>query len=277
MAAKKRLSKILAELFGLLLSLVIVVPLLLVIVNSFKDTPDSFELSLSLKGASLAQMIKNYTDVFQTSGLLTGYINSAIITFGSVALLVVIAAMMAFVIQRRKDGVTTVVNYFVVAGMMLPASIIAQFFIIKDLGINNTYPGVILVYVATNIPLSVFIFTGYFNSIPRDIDEAAVTDGCSSFMLFFRIIFPLLRPAVVTVCIITGVSIWNDYGKAIYLLNTPQMYTTVTTIYSFYGQKSSEWNLLFADIVLISLPIIVVYVFLQKYIVAGMTAGSVKS
>lgn len=184
--------------------------------------------------------------------------------------------MMAFIIERRKGKISEAVNYLLIAGMMLPASIVCQYYIIKALHLNGTIPGAMLVFVAISMSLSVFIYTGAYKSIPRELDESGIIDGCGPYRLFFSIILPLLKPATVTVVIIVGMSIWNNFSVSIFMLNTPKTYTVVTTIYSFLGSHSSDWNLLFADITLISLPIIVMYLFLQKYIVAGMTAGAVK-
>ncbi len=121
-----------------------------------------------------------------------------------------------------------------------------------------------------------FPYTGFYKSIPRDIDESALLDGCSILRLLFSIVFPLVKPVTVTVIIISFMSVWNDFSIAIYFLNSPKKYTMVLTAYNYFGVHSADWNLVFGDIVLVSLPVVILYFALQKYIVAGMTAGAVK-
>ncbi len=274
--AKSKMKPILLELIGLVMSGVIFFPLYMVLVNSFKTSKEAFALGLTLKGASFSQALKNYMVVFTDSKLHIAYISSAAVTIGTIAATVFFAAMMAFVIQRRKQAVVEFFNLLIMAGMILPASIVVQYWILRLIGLNNTYPGIILVYTAGSIPFSVFLFVGFFKGIPKELDESAVVDGCRIFRMFFQIIFPLIKPATVTVVIITGMSIWNDFAKSIYLMSSSRMFSVVTTIFSFYGMHASDWNYLFADITLISLPIIILYLAMQKYIISGMVAGSVK-
>ena len=113
-------------------------------------------------------------------------------------------------------------------------------------------------------------------SIPRDIDEAAILDGCSTWTLFFRVIFQLMKPMTVTLFILTFMNIWNDFGTTIYFLNTSENYTLPLTIYNFFSTHSSDWNLVFTDVVIVSLPVIIVYFCAQKQIMSGMTSGAVK-
>ncbi|MNN66497.1 Inner membrane ABC transporter permease protein YcjP [compost metagenome] len=128
----------------------------------------------------------------------------------------------------------------------------------------------------TNFFFFVMLYTGFFKSIPRDIDESAVIDGAGPLTLFFKIIFPLLKPVTVTLIIITFMNVWNDFGITIYFLNSPSNYTITLTIYNFLGTYSSQWNLIFANIVVVSVPVVLLYLLLQNYIIDGMTAGSVK-
>ena len=273
---KNKAKKITSEITGLLCSMIVLIPLLLIMLNSFKNTKAANQLSLSLDGVSFSQILQNYSDVFTTTKLYVAYFNSVLVTGLSIFFIVLLSSMMSFIIERRRGKISEAVNYLLVAGMMLPASIICQYYMIKTLGLNGTIPGAVLVFVVGSLPLSVFLYTGFYKSIPRELDESGIVDGCGPYRLFFSIIFPLLKPASVTVSIITGMSIWNNFSVSIFLLNSPKNYTVVTTIYSFLGSHTSDWNLLFADIILISLPIIIMYLLLQNFIVDGMTAGAVK-
>lgn len=273
---KKDTRRIIFNLVGVVLSFLILIPLLLIILTSFKNSEEANKVNLSLAEISFNQIKDNYVKVVETTNLQVGYFNSIVVTLFSVVVVVIISSMMAFVIQRRKDKITETINLLLISGMMLPASIVCQYFIIRKIGLTGNVFGASLIYIVGALSMAIFLYTGYFKSIPRDLDESALLDGCGPYRLFFQIILPLLRPATVTVTIITAMSIWNDFNVAIFLLNTPKTFTIVTTTFSFMGAHSSDWNLLFADIVLISLPVVILYLSLQKYIVSGMTAGAVK-
>ncbi|KRE69760.1 carbohydrate ABC transporter permease [Paenibacillus sp. Soil750] len=273
---KLSMRKFSMETIAVLLSLLILVPIYMILVNSFKDYASSNKLSLSWNGVTVHQIMNNYSEVIQIAKLATAYKNSLLITCVSVILIVFFGAMSGFIIQRRKSRLTEGINYAIIAGLSVPFCAPATFFLIKSLGLSQTYTGIILVFVALSFPTSVFLFTGYFKSIPIHLDESAALDGCGPIRLFGQIILPLILPVTVTVIIISFMGIWNDFSVSIFLMNTPKKFTVVLTTFSFYGQKHSDWNLLFANIILISLPIVVIFLVLQKYVVSGLTSGAVK-
>ena len=133
-----------------------------------------------------------------------------------------------------------------------------------------------LVLCAANIPMGVFLYMGYYKSIPREIDESAMLDGCGCIRMFAAVIFPLLKPITVTLFIITFMAIWNDFGTTIYFLNSSSNFTLTLTVYNFFGVHSADWNLVFANVIAVSAPVVLVYFLAQKQIISGMTAGAVK-
>lgn len=272
----KSFRKTAAESLAVLLSLIILIPFFLILVNSLKGYSDAIKLDLSFRGVSWKQIVENYTYVFKEGGMLTAYKNSLFITAVSVILVIVSSSMAAFIIQRRKQRLTAFINYIIVTGMTLSTSIVCVMFILKSIGLSQSFAGLFLVYMAGCFPMGVFLYTGYLKSISIVLDESAIIDGCNTFMLFFKVIFPLLKPITVTFAIIVIMTIWNDFVTPLYLIGSPKRFTVVLTMYFFYGQKHSDWHLLFADIVLISAPVVIMYFVLQKYIVAGITAGAVK-
>lgn len=269
-------KKLASELVAICLSLIILVPIYMLTVNSFKDFAGANRLSLSFAKVNLNQIIDNYRDVYEISRLGEAYKTSGIITLATVFLVIVCGSLTAFIIQRRQSRATGIVNMIFIMGLSIPFVAPTSFFLNKSLGLSQTIPGIVLVFLATSIPFSVFLFTGYLKSVPRNLDESAIIDGCGPFRLFFSIIFPLILPVTSAVVIIVALGVWNDFGVAIFLLNTPSKFTVSMTTYNFYGIKNSSWNLLFANIVLISLPVVVLYLFLQRYIVSGLTAGAIK-
>ncbi len=265
------------EVAAVALSLPMLVPFLLILVNSFKSPEAANRLELALPTSGLAQIVENYAAVIREAHLLTAYANTLIVSAFSVAAIVVCAATSAFVIQRRRQRIVAAINFCILAGMTLPSSVVPTYFIIDSMGLARTHLGVILAYTSRLFPLAVFLYTGYYKSIHRELDESAVIDGCTPPQTFARVIFPLLQPITVTVIIITFMSVWNEFEIAIFLLNSPRRFTVTLTTFFFFGQRTvTGWNLLFANVVLISLPVVVLYFFLQRFIASGLAAGGVK-
>lgn len=269
-------KQVLLELFGILLSMIVVIPFVMIVVNSGKSLGEANKMNLGLEGFSFGQLIENYSKVIEISDILNAYKNSIIITLVSVVILLVFSGMAAFVIARRRDKIFKRINTLLIAAMTLPLCMVPAYFLITKLHLNTSIWGAICMYIASGFPFSVFIYIGFFKGIPRELDEAAIIDGCSPLRLFFQIIVPLIKPATVTLFINNAMSVWNDFGISVYVLNSPKRYTAVLTTYNFLGQQNSKWNLLFADVILISLPVIILYLCLQKQIVAGLTSGAVK-
>ena len=126
------------------------------------------------------------------------------------------------------------------------------------------------------MPFTAMLFSSFIVTIPRELDEAALLEGCQGYSLFFRIIFPLLKPVIATASVLNFMWVWNDFQYPLYLLNSSSKWTLPLSVYSFFGTFNRDWNLVCADMVLVSLPVIIVYIFAQKYIISGMTAGAVK-
>lgn len=279
MTNAKRMAKVCQlgkEVFGILLSLVVAVPFVMIFVNSGKSLRDANKVNLSLEGFSFSQLVENYSEVIEMSDIFRAYLNSAIITLISVVGLLLVAGMAAFVIARRQDKIFRRINTLLVAAMTLPLCMVPAYFMLSRMNLHTNIWGAVLTYIASGFPFSVFIYIGFLKGIPRELDEAAIIDGCGPVRLYFQIIMPLIKPATVTLFINNAMSTWNDFGISVYLLNTPERYTAVLTTYNFMGQQTSRWNLLFADVILISLPVIILYVCMQKHIVAGLTSGAVK-
>jgi raffinose/stachyose/melibiose transport system permease protein len=202
--------------------------------------------------------------------------NSLILTVASVAILVVLAAMVGFVLQRRRDRLATVVTALMLAGLIIPPAIVPTIYVLQSLGLFKTIIGLTLVEVAFLLPFSVLIFRAFVGSIPRELDEAAIIDGASAIQLFRHVIFPLLRPAVITVIVVSAVAVYNDFVNPLYFLPGNENATVQLTLFNFTSQMSSRWQLLFADVLLITIPPLIMFIFFQRQIVSGMAAGAVK-
>ena len=266
-------SRIALQIIVILLACIIIIPFLMICINSLKDVREAalFKLSLPSKW-----MWNNYKAVASQAHVLRGFRNSLILCFFTVLLDALIASMAAFAIQRRKGRSVRGFYYLFILGLIVPVSIIPTIKLMMDLHIHNTYLGIILYYTATVMPFSVFLLTGFMKSVPKELDEAALVEGCSFFRLFFQIIVPLITPALITVTIVVTSAVWNDFFGPFYLISDSRKWTIILKIFSFMSQYQTHWGLVFAFMVLVITPILIIYFLLQKYIIAGLTAGSIK-
>jgi len=184
--------------------------------------------------------------------------------------------MAAFPLQRKKGKVSTVINVLALAGLMIPPAIVPTIWVLNGIGLFKTLIGMVLVEVALCTPFTLMLYKGFMATIPKEIDEAAIVDGCGKIRLFFNIIFPLLKPVTATIIVLTSVNIFNDFVNPLYFLPGAKNATIQLTLYNFMGRFGSSWNLLFANAIIISIPPLVLFIFFNKKIVAGMTSGAVK-
>ncbi|GAA3961627.1 hypothetical protein Aau02nite_56630 [Amorphoplanes auranticolor] len=194
----------------------------------------------------------------------------------SVAIMTVTSAMVAYVLQRRRSRWNGFVNFLVLSGLIIPPAVVPTIWVLQRLGLFRTMPGLILVEVAFGLAFCVLLFQAFIATIPRELDEAAVIDGAGPGRLFFRVIFPLLRPVIVTVVLVQSVFVYNDFVNPLYFLPGEQNATVQLTLYNFSSQFNTQYNLLFMDILLITIPPLIMFLAFNRQIVAGMTAGAVK-
>jgi len=273
MKTKKRMLSIFGNLIAWLLSIVILLPFVTILLNSFKTQAESYTMSLSLPDKI---MWENYQVVIERGKLGLAFINSFTYSFFSTILLVIITLMAAYVVARSRRKIMSLIYYFIIFGIALPINNITLMKVMSALKLLNTRTGIIILYAAIGIPISFFIAHGFIRSIPRELDEAAVIDGCGPMRLFISVILPLLKPVIATLMVLNFMGTWNDFTMAIYYLNGSDKMPMTLAVYNFFGQFTQSWNLVCADIVLTALPVLIVYIFGQKFIVDGMTSGAVK-
>jgi raffinose/stachyose/melibiose transport system permease protein len=256
--------------------LLFIVPFVFMFLTASKTADDAAALSFSWpKSWPVWQNIK---DVFAANNneLVTAFRNSIILTVVSVTIIVITCSMVGFVIQRRPGKLASTANLLVLTGLIIPPAVVPTIWVLQHLHIFKTLSGLILVEVAFGIPFAVLLFRAFVSAIPRELDEAAILDGCSGFSLFFRVILPLLRPVVITVILVQSVFIFNDFVNPLYFLPGDENATVQLTLFNFRSQFSTQYNLLFANIVLITVPPLILFIFFNRKIVSGMTAGAVK-
>jgi raffinose/stachyose/melibiose transport system permease protein len=256
--------------------LVFVVPFVFMFLTASKDENESSDLSFSLP--THWRILDNLKDVFAARDgiLLVAFKNSMILTVASVAIIVVLCSMVGYVIQRRPGRMANIANILVVSGLIIPPAVVPTIWVLQQLHLFKTLPGLILVEVSFQMAFAVLLFRAFVAAIPRELDEAAMIDGCTGLSLFFRVIFPLLRPVTITVILTTSVFIYSDFVNPLYFLPGDENATVQLTLFNFLSQFSTQYNLLFMNIVLVTIPPLVMFIFFNRKIVAGMTAGAVK-
>lgn len=274
---RKRFRKFFIESIAVLSTLVLFgVPLYFVFVNASKTTSESSLLNMSWP--TKFQLTENITTVFASHDgmILRAFMNSALITVLSILLLILFGAMAGYVLHRKTTKMSPVFNFLLLAGLIIPPAVVPTIWVLEGVGLFKTLPGIVLVEVALHIPFTVILYRSFMATIPKEIDEAALIDGCGRFQLFFRIILPLLKPVSATVIVLTSVAVYNDFVNPLYFYPGSENATLQLTLYNFMSLYRTEWNLLFTNILLISIPPLILFIFFNKRIVAGMTAGSVK-
>ncbi|MFD0483340.1 carbohydrate ABC transporter permease [Kineococcus sp. GCM10028916] len=263
--------------FAVLASIVVfLVPFAFIVLTAVKDAQQASLFDFSLP--ENFQLWQNLVTVLQTRDyiLVIAFINSTILTVASVTIMVVLGAMVAFVLQRRASRLTPLINFLVLSGLIIPPAVVPTIWVLQKIGVFGTLPGLIFVEVAFGLSFTVLLFRAFISGIPRELDEAAVLDGAGPLRLFFRVILPLLRPVTVTVIVVQSVNVFNDFTNPLYFLPGDANATVQLTLFNFQSQTSTSYNLLFMDILLITIPPLLMYLFFNRQIVAGMTSGAVK-
>jgi raffinose/stachyose/melibiose transport system permease protein len=257
--------------------IVFVTPFIFVVLTALKDRRESARRELSWPSNGI-HLWDNLVEVVTTRDymLLTAFVNSTILTVVGVTLLVVLGAMVGYVLQRRPTIWTPIVNFMVLAGLIIPPAVVPTIWTLQGLNLFKTMQGMILIEVAYGLSFTVLLFQAFFATIPRELDEAAIMDGAGPLRVFFQIMLPLLRPVVVTVIVVQSVAIFNDFTNPLYYLPGRENVTVQLTLFNFQSQFNTQFNLLFTNILLITIPPLIVFLFFNRQIVAGLTAGAIK-
>ncbi|RTE11501.1 carbohydrate ABC transporter permease [Paenibacillus whitsoniae] len=273
MRNRTRIRLVLLEFLAIALACCILIPFFMILVNSFKGIRESALFGLSLPSK---WEFTNYKEVFQQANILRGFKNSILISALVVLCVNVFASMAAFIIQRRDSRFLQGAYYLFIMGLIVPVSIVPTIKLMGDLHIKGSYFSLVMYYTAVLLPFAVFLLVGFMKSIPRELDEAALLEGCGYFRLYGQIVLPLLMTVLVTVSIVVMVSVWNDFFGPFYLMTDSTKWTIVLQIFNFVTMYSTNWGVVFAFMVLVVSPVLIVYLILQRYIIDGLTAGSLK-
>lgn len=255
--------------------LAILYPLFNMIISSFKSTRDIIRTPLALPKEI---NIKNYVDVWVNKNFGKYFFNSLLLTSIAMFFVVLLGSMAGFGLSRYRFKGNTLLYMLFLSGIMLPlkAAVIPLFMIIKTLNLMNHPLSVLLVFIAMGIPSTVFILSGFMRTIPHELEQAARIDGCSDLRIYSQIIMPICMPSIALVTIYNAVPIWNDFFFPLVFLRSDAYKTLPLGLSSFIGQHSTKWELLFTGLCIAIIPMIILYLFMSKYFIKGMTSGAIK-
>lgn len=256
------------------ISIVHILPFYILVTTSFKSADDLSSKWLPAKYLYFG----NFIHAWENGNLDIALLNNVIITTVSVLLVVVIGALAAYPLARRQTSWNKFVYIFFVSILIVPplTILVPLYQFMVNIGGINSYWGIILLQVTFNLPITIFLYTGFINTIPRELDEAAMIDGANRIQLFFKVIIPLLKPVTATVIILNGVFIWNDYQLSVFFLQQTQYQTITVAMSKFFGQFSNQIGWVAAGSFIAMLPMTILYLFLQKYFIQGLSSGAVK-
>ena len=262
--------------FLILLVIVFILPILTVLFASFKTGTEYASTSVLTLPESFFNF-DNFIEAFTKGNMLNGFKNTVIILIFSLAGAVLTGSMAAHVFSRFKSKFTKFVNGMFLVAVMIPAiaTQVATFQIISALGLFNTRLAPIILYIGTDI-MTIYIFLQFLDNISVSLDESAIIDGANYFQIFFKIILPLLSPAVITVLITKGVGLYNDFYTPFLYTPSADLLTLSTTLFKFKGPFGAHWEVISAGIIVVMIPTLIVFLTLQKQIYSGLVSGSVK-
>jgi raffinose/stachyose/melibiose transport system permease protein len=253
----------------------VLAPIVIMALSAFKTTREIFQHPLGLPEV---WRLENFTRVWVEAHFALYFRNSVVVTVASIVIVLVFGAMAGYALGRFRFGGSDVLYLYFLSGLMLPIrlGIIPLFILMRNLHLLDSHWSLILTYAASGLPSAVFILTGFFRTLPSDLDSAARIDGAGEWMIFRRIMLPLVRPALVIVMIYNVIPIWNDFFFPLVFIQTDRLKTLPLGMTAFFGQYYTDWAVLFAGLTLAAVPVILLYVLLSQHFIRGLTAGAVK-
>lgn len=271
---KKKLQHSLLIVCGLLLVCLWFYPFFLIVINSFKTKAEIFQSTLSLPGGL---SFENYLEALEKLDFIRSLMNSLLITVGSLILVVFVSSMAAYALSRNTSRLSSVLYFVVAIGLLIPFQgiMIPLISLFGRMNLLNQ-PGLMIMYLGLAVSMSTFLYYGALRGIPRSLDEAAIIDGANTFQIYWKVILPLLKPTTVTVIVLNTLWFWNDYLLPSLSINKAGMYTIPLRMFYFFGEFNKQWHLALAALVIVVLPIILLFIALQKHVVKGISDGAVK-
>lgn len=271
---KKRLPQIFKYLFTYFCALLVLIPIVYMILSAFKN-PSEVNQIISFPSSFY---LENFKTVLENNVAIKSFTNSIIIAFFTILIDIVLVSMASYGIARRKEKIFSFLYLLFLSAMMIPvvANLPAIYSIILKFHLKDTRTALILIYAATQIPMGILLMTGFIKGISKELDEAAIIDGCGYLKRFWCIIFPLLKPVVVTYTLTALVFVWNDFLMPLMMISSEDKKPITLAVYSFVNEHQADYGAIFAMLVVAMVPPIILFVALQKHFYEGLSSGAVK-
>jgi raffinose/stachyose/melibiose transport system permease protein len=269
----RTLRSVINNALAAVISLIMITPVYLVFVNALKTKTQASSMGVEFPTALQWQ---NFTTVIERGKLVSTFGNSVLYAISATLICATLAALAAYVLSRNRTRLNRGIYLLIISGIAMPMNFVTLTKVMQLTHLINTQLGIIVLYAASHIPINVFLIYAFIGTLPRELDEAAIIDGCSPLQLFAWVIYPLLTPVLVTASVLNLLDFWNEFILPLYYLNRTENWPMTLGIYNFFGQYQSDWSLVSADIVLTILPVIIIYLMAQRFIFSGWTAGAVK-
>ena len=256
-------------------AVLVLAPMALMGLSAFKSTREIFQNPF---GIPTVWRFENFARVWVEARFALYFRNSVVVTLASIVVILVFGAMAGYALGRFRFSGNDLLYLYFLSGLMLPIrlGIIPLFILMRNLNLLDTHWALILTYAASGLPSAVFILTGFFRTLPTDLDSAARIDGAGEWLIFRRVMLPLVRPALVIAAIYNLIPIWNDFFFPLVFIQSDRLKTLPLGMTTFFGQYYTDWALLFAGLTLAAVPVILLYVMLSQHFIRGLTAGAVK-
>jgi raffinose/stachyose/melibiose transport system permease protein len=271
----RKMGMLLFEVAMIALTIVFVVPLYFLVITAFKTSKELIFTPLAFPNSLY---LNNFASAWNKVNMGSALINTMVIAIASVIGRLLLSSMASFTIAKRPSKFHSFLYVFFLVGIMIPiySTLVPLIKQIKDLVLMNKRIGLIIVYIATGMPFSIFMLTGFTRTLPNELIEAGVIDGCGVYRIFLVIIFPLLKPVLFTLFLLDFMAIWNDFLLPMLTMTSSSLRTLTLAMYNFYGEYGTSWQLTFAGYTIAILPLVILFIVLQKYIVSGILVGALK-
>lgn len=271
---RRKTIPVLKYVFIYLIALLIILPILYMFLSSFKN-PGEVNKMVSLPSGFY---LENYKAVFQNDTAVRSFANSGIISVFTIAIDILLCALASYALARRKEKYFSFLYLLFLSAMMIPvvANLPSIYSIILKFGLKDTKTALVLIYAATQIPMGILLFTGFIKGIPRELDEAAIIDGCGYLQRFFKVLFPLMKPVMVTYALTTLVYVWNDFLMPLMVISSEKKKPITLAVYSFVNEHQTNFGAIYTMLVVAVVPPILLFILLQKQFYQGGAAGAVK-
>lgn len=274
-AAKRRIVAVARTVLTYLLAVLFIFPVYIVVINSFKTKSEMMDSAISFPKSFY---LGNYTTIFTSHDFVSSFLCSVVVVLFTTCFTIILASLAGYSLARWNSRASNIISMVLMSTLFVPFQVymVSMIVIASRLHMTGNLFGLIVIYISLGMPVPIFLFRSYAKSLPMEIEEAAVIDGCTKMQTFVSIVFPLMKPIIATVAVLNALWVWGEFLVAFLVYGNHKPMTIPLSQQYFYGTYNNEWNLIMTSFVVTVIPIVILYVFTQKYIVKGIASGAVK-